>query len=47
MKGKLMTESDKEFIQFIKYTLIPDLILAGHTSTAQDFNRLIKIIGEK
>lgn len=47
MKGKLMTKSDKEFIEFIKYTLVPDLKESGYTSTAQDFNRLLKIIGEK
>ena len=46
-QSRIDYESDKEFIEFIKYTLVPDLKESGYTSTAQDFNRLLKIIGEK
>lgn len=43
-----MTDSDKEFIIWVKTTLIPDLNMAEWTETALDIARLIRIIeGEK
>jgi hypothetical protein len=43
-----MTDSDKEFISWVKTTLIPDLHVTEWTDTALYIARLIRIIeGEK
>ena len=39
-----MSKKDREFIEFLKTTLIPDLIRSGTTETAEDFKHCIRII---
>ena len=38
------SEKDRDFVDFIKYTLAPDLEDSGRKSTAIDMKKLVKII---
>lgn len=39
-----MAQSDRDFVDFIKHTLAPELKESGRTETAKDFKRLVRMI---
>lgn len=39
-----MTEEDKQFVAYLKQTLVPDLRSSGYEATADDFDTAVELI---